>query len=412
MIELIYNEEEKQREKEEKRSTLEEPVLRKPKNFTQIGSPAEYKKIFMEESVNKFLYRYSLEEKFETSLAVLLGTVEKKAGTSHLYVKGALPVVDLIENHDTYCFSESIWAEVYRQRERYFGDLEICGWCLSSPGLGLEKTDVIEQTHRTFFSGADKLLLMIDSLERESVFWAFDGNAFMKQPGYYLYDAGNRAMERFASEMDRKRFEKEESEKSNLPVEGFRKILQERQIETKKRKMKTRSRGFKSMIAVCLVVGVLFVKDRITGFQWVRAELQKQMKLLAEEKESREVVSESVIVENLEAKITPTAEPTEEVLPIAEQDVSAVPTKQVPTEVPPIPVEQAATEVPAAPAEQKTTEVSATPVYEEYKIQAGDSLAKLCRERYGNLDMLQKICELNGIKDQDHVQIGEIILLP
>lgn len=45
-------------------------------------------------------------------------------------------------------------------------------------------------------------------------------------------------------------------------------------------------------------------------------------------------------------------------------------------------------------------------------VQAGDTLAKISREQYGNDDMIDSICELNGIENGDYIQVGETILLP
>ena len=71
---------------------------------------------------------------------------------------------------------------------------EILGWFLSKRGLAVEKTAVIEETHRTYFSGADKVLFMMEPLQCDCAFFAFDGNRFMKQNGYYIYYEKNEPM--------------------------------------------------------------------------------------------------------------------------------------------------------------------------------------------------------------------------
>lgn len=49
---------------------------------------------------------------------------------------------------------------------------------------------------------------------------------------------------------------------------------------------------------------------------------------------------------------------------------------------------------------------------ENYVVQAGDTLAGICRNKYGNLERLEEICLKNGITDGDYICEGEIILLP
>ena len=48
----------------------------------------------------------------------------------------------------------------------------------------------------------------------------------------------------------------------------------------------------------------------------------------------------------------------------------------------------------------------------EHIIQKGDTLIGISRFYYGGEDHVQEICEKNGIKDSDHIQIGQKILLP
>ena len=61
--------------------------------------------------------------------------------------------------------------------------------------------------------------------------------------------------------------------------------------------------------------------------------------------------------------------------------------------------------------EEPVEEVVA-PVYENYTVQAGDTLAKISRDFYGTDEKVSEICMLNEITDGDYIQAGEIILLP
>ncbi|MCH5276102.1 MAG: LysM peptidoglycan-binding domain-containing protein [Lachnospiraceae bacterium] len=62
------------------------------------------------------------------------------------------------------------------------------------------------------------------------------------------------------------------------------------------------------------------------------------------------------------------------------------------------------------PEDSNTTTASTVPV--TYTVQRGDTLNSICRERYGSLDKVAEICELNQIKNADSIQIGQTILLP
>lgn len=47
-----------------------------------------------------------------------------------------------------------------------------------------------------------------------------------------------------------------------------------------------------------------------------------------------------------------------------------------------------------------------------YIVQAGDSLRQISYNIYQNYTMIEKICEVNGIENQDSIYIGQKIILP
>ena len=47
-----------------------------------------------------------------------------------------------------------------------------------------------------------------------------------------------------------------------------------------------------------------------------------------------------------------------------------------------------------------------------YLIQKGDTLTSISKNRYGTIDRVKDICELNGISPEDIIYAGQKILLP
>lgn len=385
MIELIYNEEEKYITREGK--------LAEPKNVKQMGEPKEYKKIFLEDYVHTFLLQYSQEPEPQTRIAVLLGTAERAGGKRHLYVKSALPLEEIYEKQGKYMFTEKIWGEIYQQCEKYFPEQEILGWFLAKPGFTVEKTSVIEETQRTYFSGADKIFFMLEPLEGENSFFGFDGNRFVRQPGYYIYYEKNEPMHEFI--MEKKSAHQETKEKTDVAIANFRKILQEKQIQNKKRKKLALSYGLKISLALVLFAGVVMLKNQTEQMKI----LEHQISVMTKEEVVEPVLSDAVVVEELPGNV-------EEQLPVEETIEVPVAEEPVVEEVP-VAEEPVVEEVPVA---EEPVETVSTP--ETYVVQAGDTLAKISREQYGNDDMIDSICELNGIENGDYIQVGETILLP
>ena len=50
-------------------------------------------------------------------------------------------------------------------------------------------------------------------------------------------------------------------------------------------------------------------------------------------------------------------------------------------------------------------------IYEEYIVKKGDTLATICKRKYGTLSNMQEICKINNIKNADHIEPGQKIYL-
>ena len=394
MIELIYNEEEE--------STLEEATLLEPKNVKQVGEPREYKKIFIEDFVHTFLLQYSADVNQKTRLAILIGHSERSGGKRYLYIKSALPVDGVTEKQGKYNFSEKLWGNIYQECEKYFPEQEILGWFLSSPGFAVEKNAVTEETHRTYFSGADKVLFMLEPLEGESAFFGFDGNRFAKQSGYYIYYEKNESMREFIMEKKGKQKQLSTNEKPDVAMANFRKILKEKQEQNEKRKKRAVSYGMKVAIAMVLFVGAVTLKNQMDKI----AVMEQQMSEMSAEEAALQVSGDEVIVEELPGNVEEQPEEGyEEPEPMEEPEELPVTEEQTQQEEEP----QETAEEPQETAEEAVADV---PSYEEYIVQAGDTLAKISRDFYGSDEKISEICSLNEIEDGDYIQAGEIILLP
>lgn len=425
MIELIYN--------EEGESVTEEKHLPEPKNVKQVGEPKDYKKIYIEDYVHTFLYQYGAGKESGTRVAILFGTSERSGGKRHLYIKSAYPVEQVTEKQGKYSFTEKVWGNVYQECEKYFPNQEILGWFLAKSGFPVEKTAVIEETHRTYFSGADKVLFMIEPLEHDSGFFAFDGNRFTKQTGYYIFYEKNEPMREFLLEKHEEKKENHTGEKPDVVMANFRRILKEKQEKNARRKKQVLSYGMKVAIALVLFVGAVALKNQTDKIRT----MEEQLGTGTEKEIVQETVSGEVVVEELPGNVEENLEiileePAAEESVVEEEPEEELVVEEQPEEELPVTEEQQETaeeiqEESVVPAEQpeeiveESVEVieelaeeavAAVPAYEEYMVQPGDTLAKICRDRYGTDERMNEICALNEIADGDYIQVGEIILLP
>ena len=367
MIELIYNEEEE--------VVSDTKILAEPKNRKQIGEPGSVKKIFIEDYAYTYLCHFAESIKTGNGIAILLGSGKRSGGRRHLYIKSVLPLDQVTEKHGKYLISEKLWGDIYQESEKYFQGQEILGWFLTKPGFPAEKDGVIEETQRTYFSGADKVFFMMDPLERESAFFAFDGNRFTKQGGYYIYYEKNEPMQGYMIEKNKEKSCEVLGEKPDVAMASFRKILKEKQERSMKRKKRAISYGTQVAILLVVFVGAVTIQNRTGGSTLSEPVLQP-------------VSATEVVVEELPGEVT-------------EQIVEIEPELQI---------ELITEEVEELPVTEEVIEKEST--YVRYIVQEGDTLAKISRDHYGSDEMVSQICTLNEITNGDYIQAGEIILLP
>lgn len=395
MIEMIYHEEE---------NPTEEGTVQEPKNVRQMGEPKEYKRIYIEDYVHTFLLQYSTQTDEKAKVAILLGETKKSGGRKQTYIRSALPVEKIEEKQGKYQFTETIWGTIYQECGQHFMGQEILGWFVSRMGISTEKTEVLEETHRTYFSGADKLLFSVEPVEQEATFWGFDGNRFAKQPGYYIYYEKNEPMHQFLTEKNGGEEMSKKNEKPDVAMANFRKILQEKKQDHDQRKKKAVSYGALACAVLLLFAGAVMMKNQMDRIKV----MEQQLLGMSDNQTVQETFEDAVIVEELPGEVDEKTAQEEllEEIPVTEEaepeDTEEVQNDQMPEErAEPEPV-----------VEEKTAEETAAPAYQEYLVQQGDTLAKISRDRYGNEDMIGEICALNGISDGDYIQVGEIILLP
>ena len=384
MIELIYH--------EEKEAADGENSFREPKNLKQIGDPKDYKKIYMEDYVHTFLQQYAAQGNGAMRLGILFGKSERCGQGRYLMIQSAAAVEGVGERGGKYLFTEKIWDEIYRTCEMYFPEQEILGWFLSRPGFPVESTSLVEETHRIYFSGADKVLFMMEPMEGESGFFGFNGSRFLRQTGYYIYYEKNEPMQNYLIGRNEDEKKEKDREKPDVVMANFRKILKEKQEIQRRRKKKAISYGARSAVLLILFVSAVTMMNR-SDFSLHFQFPEKTAEVL--ENELEETLTEEVIVEELPGEVAP-----EEEFPTAEPEISVEPT------------EANAEETAEENEEDPVQETAEEPETRTYVVQNGDTLAGISRTYYGNDQMIEEICRINEIMDVDYIQVGETILLP
>lgn len=190
MIETIY---EKRTEEQEVRRQL-------PNNRRQIGQPGQDSpEVFIEDYAFSFAKGLSERDYTGCVVGVLVGEHMEGSQGDKILVRGVLEARDVLK-HDAVCFTEDNWAGIYRNIRDYFPKQQIVGWFLGGPGFLLEDTERQKKIHEDNFGGGDKILLKMDSIEKEQKVLFYRDGELKELPGYYIYYERNAEMQNYMAE--------------------------------------------------------------------------------------------------------------------------------------------------------------------------------------------------------------------
>lgn len=180
-------------------ATMNIAPIKMPKNIRQIGKIGANKIIYAEDYVMTYMKQLSEKEYAGCKVAVLLGYYIRTEESKNIFIKGAVEM-KCSDFSSEITFSDEGWTSVYENIKKYFTDVEIVGWALIGPEFFIESEEKVRKIHMENFSGADKTLLKIDSLEKEEAFYLYENNQLVKQPGYYIYYEKNEEMQNYMVE--------------------------------------------------------------------------------------------------------------------------------------------------------------------------------------------------------------------
>lgn len=379
MIEIVY-------EKEKQKPEGNEGFFRIPNNIRQIGEVGGTQKIYIEDYAYTYLCRISSENSGKGIAAILLGQANWRDGISYLFVKSAVILADMEVNEEHLVFTQEIWNHVYEKNKEYFQEQEVVGWFLSIPGCSMEINQIICQTHLNHFGGNDKVLFVMEPLEKEEAFYRYEDGNMTRQTGFYVYYEKNESMRNYLVSQNEKS-EKKSEEVNDEAVHTFRKKIEKK---TEQEKKKAGFPLFKTAsvcaAAAVLAVGVLYLNDykKLKGTQEVLAGLED-----TREEKDKEAVT-PVNAPSSEKNQKEEEQSTEKETGIEDLQQQEVQTQNEP----------------------EKEEAADTPVHQSYTIQPGDTMTRISVKNYGTIKKIKEICELNNMSETDTIYPGQMILLP
>lgn len=417
-----------------------------PKNIRQVGSIGNRNRvIYVEDYVMTFIKQLSDKEPAGCKVAILLGYCVNAEEHRNMFIKGAIEMKDA-DLGNGIALTDEGWTSIYDAIKKYFTDVEIIGWALSGPEFFLESEEKIRKIHTDNFSGADKTLLKMDSLEKEEGFYFHEGNQMIKQNGYYIYYEKNEEMQNYMIENKSENMRIEESY-TDQTTKKIRTIIQDKKEVKDDRNVVRLLYAASSLLAIIVLVIAATMLDNYDKMKSMETALNtisqnlnnagKDNQQVAENtsknndsdttknadtkkntmdiKDIPEGKDDSVEIETVNGNITSTPEKgtdtksdnQEAAKP--EDNKKTADTKKGTADTEKKPTQAVENKTPQKPKEA-TQEASATVKY--YTVKPGDSLAGISFKLYNTYTYMNKIKELNNIEDENKILAGEKLIVP
>ena len=421
------------------RSTREDKQrLQLPKNIRQIGNIPGAVRIYMEDYVYTYLHGNG-RAGWAHRGSIFLGSRCQENGQKYIFISGLVHIPDENFKDGIPEFTDLMWGGIYQDMKQFYENVEILGWGMDVAGASAKLTGDLERIHRNAFQGQDKLLFLMDSLEKEEAFYVYEKNMLRRRDGYYVYYEKNPQMQEYMMQGKNEREARPEIDPQRSVVTNYRAIAAE--------KSKKSGKGFQAFVyvaslALLVAVSAMGVnmmssagkihqlEEAVSYLQTDRTSVESETIAQHEEEEPQTVIqTESDLADSdrateaesdgrsgEDAKPETEGQLTSETAAPAELgDISPEETGQTgqPEDVGASSGENE--QVPSIkPQEEKqepdVQETTAFADQDYYIVQKGESLLGISQKIYGK-DYTEQLCTLNELEDENKIYAGQKLLL-
>lgn len=421
MIETIYN-------SENNESKKPDVNIRLPKNIRQVGQSdtSMSSQIYIEENVYAYI-RKEPEETEKLRYGVLLGEKKQGSGYTYIFINGMIEVDDIIEN--TIIFSDDVWTDIYDNIRRYYKNGAIVGWFASMYSDISRDMHNIRKIHLDHFAGNGKVFFNVNREEADEAFYIYERNGLRKQPCYHVYFEKSYEFEdylfgtgRDAEEGQTKQTYSKDTGKYGIALNNLKNSTAinkvEKPAENKGESLKLpgiskykRAASFLTIVALAGVIGYMGKEGQFNA-------LWNKVEGLAGDILDRDGSGPSNYIsvngnpsetETTKGEETTRGEETTKDEGASQEENSSESAQTTGS------TSDNSENNTTESKETETTEASVSVPntnYETYVVKAGETLYSIAIAKYGNVDKIQEIMDLNKMDNENYVMEGQKILLP
>ena len=347
-----------------------------PKNVRQIGNVCDEPKIYVEDYVDTYLNQLRMKAMDMPVGAVFTGEIQRVEEQDVVYISGALQMKDLEIKGTEILVGQEVWEQAEKEREEYFPELKIVGWCLVETGHPMGLSRSVNKIHGKVFGEENTIFVWKDAAEADELFYAYKYGELMQMGGHYIYYEKNPAMQNYMISTRKKIGVTPFEVVEDRAAKNFRSAVKE-QMEQRESRQNSR---FVYVMSVLLVVVVLAIGiSTLNNFDKMEA-VQDSIETLSQSVGGQEIKSETTVE-------------TEEESPGEQQGMAQERTESQ---------------------EELSQSAAEAGLDEEdfYIVEKGDTLDSISIKIYGDASHVEAISKMNGLTDGNLIFIGQKLLLP
>lgn len=356
------------------------------KNIRQIGMPSLGYKLYIEDSVLSYLKNQMKKE--DSRVIALIGSETETEDATCLFVEGAIKVDDIFVSGKNLSFGKKAFTNLYEDMNTFFDDCSLLGWYVPMYEM--------IRTYGSTLGEKCKLFVLDDPTSQGEMFYIKEMSRIKKLNGYNIYFEKNEPMKSYllsCKETLERENEQEERKQIKEPGEK-REPLQVKNSNKKDASAPADNFRFtpflyaaSSVLAiVVLVVGITMMSN----YEKMH-DMQASLETLANRVTDTITGNSSEDEDNEESAV-----------------VTEIPQTTEPVEA----TEEASESEVVIPEEESTVTSNQVDIVEYYVVKEGDTLAGISMKLYDSMNMVDEICEINSIENEDSLYIGQKIYLP
>lgn len=324
-----------------------------PKNVRQIGNVSDSLKIYVEDYVDTYLNQLCEKEAENPVGAFLIGDIVREEELEYQYIYGAIQMEKLGQDENGVFVNEETWQNACEVCQAFFENGEIIGWFAAIPGIPFAMNGNLKKVHQEIFAKDKGVFILKDPVCKDEMYFAPKFNDLMQMNGHYIYYEKNPSMQNYMISSRKKIGVTPSEVVVDRAAKSFRDLVQNKMLQQEKKEVNKWAYGVATfLVLVILVIGVTMINnyDRMKS-------VQKAIETISNSVGEKEEIQEKEKENSREEK-----------------------------------------------KEEQEENV--------YIVEKGDTLEKISKKAYGDIQHIEAISKMNGLENGNLIYIGQKLLLP